>query len=48
MNALTEYDRLASVVVKHVRDAFVDAQTIAAQWKRLNYTAPPDLATRHR
>ncbi len=44
MNAFTEYDRLASVVVKHVRDAFVDAQTIAAQWKRLNYTAPPDLA----
>jgi len=43
MNALTEYDRLVSVVVKHVRDAFVDAQTIAAQWKRLNYTAPPDL-----
>ncbi|HVQ14223.1 MAG TPA: arginine deiminase family protein [Vicinamibacterales bacterium] len=43
MNALTEYDRLISVVVKHVRDAFVDAQTIAAQWKRLNYTAPPDL-----
>ena len=43
MNALTEYGRLTSVVVKHVRDAFVDAQTIAAQWKRLNYTAPPDL-----
>jgi len=44
MNALTEYDRIASVIVKHVRDAFIDAQTIAAQWKRLNYTAPPDLA----
>jgi N-dimethylarginine dimethylaminohydrolase len=44
MNALTEYDRLTSVVVKHVRDAFVDTQTIAAQWKTLNYTAPPDVA----
>jgi N-dimethylarginine dimethylaminohydrolase len=32
------------VVVKHVRDAFVDAPTIAAQWKALNYTSPPDLA----
>jgi len=41
---LNEYDRLTSVVVKHVRDAFVDEQTIAAQWKRLNYTAQPDLA----
>jgi N-dimethylarginine dimethylaminohydrolase len=44
MNALTEYDRLASVAVKHVRDAFIDEPTIAAQWRRLNYTAPPDLA----
>ena len=44
MNALTEYDTLATVLVKHVRDAFVDEQTIAAQWKALNYTAPPDLA----
>jgi N-dimethylarginine dimethylaminohydrolase len=43
MQTLTEYGKLASVVVKHVRDAWVDAQTIAAQWKTLNYTAPPDL-----
>jgi N-dimethylarginine dimethylaminohydrolase len=42
MHTLTEYDTLASVVVKHVRDAFIDEQTIAAQWKRLNYTAQPD------
>jgi N-dimethylarginine dimethylaminohydrolase len=41
---LNEYDRLTAVVVKHVRDAFIDEQTISAQWKRLNYTAPPDLA----
>lgn len=43
MSALTEYGRLTSVVVKHVRDAFVDERTIASQWKRLNYTAPPDI-----
>jgi N-dimethylarginine dimethylaminohydrolase len=42
--ALTEYDRLGDVFVKHVRDAFVDEETIASQWKRLNYTARPDLA----
>jgi N-dimethylarginine dimethylaminohydrolase len=32
-----------SVVVKHARDAFVDDRTIAAQWKALNFAAPPDL-----
>jgi N-dimethylarginine dimethylaminohydrolase len=44
MTAFTEYDRIQSVLIKHARDAFVDEQTIAAQWKVLNYTAPPDLA----
>ena len=44
MTTLTEYDQLQSVLVKHVRDAFVDEPTIAAQWKALNYTSPPDLA----
>ncbi len=44
MTTLTEYDRLQSVLVKHVRDAFIDEATIAAQWKALNFTAPPDLA----
>ena len=44
IGSLTEYGTLASVVVKHVRDAFVDERTIAAQWQRLNYTAPPDLS----
>jgi len=44
MQALNEYGTLVAVVVKHVRDAFVDEQTIAAQWKRLNYIAAPDLA----
>lgn len=44
MTTFTEYDRLQSVLVKHVRDAFVDDATIAAQWKALNFTARPDLA----
>jgi N-dimethylarginine dimethylaminohydrolase len=42
--SLNEYDPIASVVVKHVREAFTDNETIAAQWKALNYSAPPDLA----
>ena len=44
MTTLTEYDRLQSVLVKHVRDAFIDEATIAAQWMALHFTAPPDLA----
>jgi len=42
--ALSEVDRLTHVLVKHPRDAFVDAQTIGAQWASLNFTAAPDLA----
>jgi N-dimethylarginine dimethylaminohydrolase len=41
---MTEYGRLSSVVVKHARDGFVDEQTIAAQWKALNYTDAPSLS----
>jgi N-dimethylarginine dimethylaminohydrolase len=41
---LNEYRQLHAVLVKHVRDAFVDQNTIERQWKTLNYTAPPDLA----
>ena len=44
MTSFTEYGALQTVVVKHVRDAFVDEPTIAVQWKALNYTSPPDLA----
>jgi N-dimethylarginine dimethylaminohydrolase len=43
MSALSEYQTLRSVVVKHVRDGFVDDRTIAAQWKALNYTDAPSL-----
>jgi len=42
--ALSEVDRLTHVMMKHPRDAFVDAPTIAAQWATLNFTAAPDLA----
>jgi len=39
-----EVSRLSRVVVKHARDAFVDQDTIDAQWKALNFSAPPDFA----
>jgi N-dimethylarginine dimethylaminohydrolase len=42
-SALTEFDRLSLVLVKRPRAACVDEATIAAQWQRLNFTAPPDL-----
>ena len=31
------------VAVKHPRDAFIDAATIARQWQELRFTAAPDL-----
>jgi N-dimethylarginine dimethylaminohydrolase len=39
----SEVARLTRILVKHPREAFVDVQTIAAQWKALRFTAPPDL-----
>jgi N-dimethylarginine dimethylaminohydrolase len=41
--ALSEFGRLSAVAVKHARDAFVNDRTIAAQWRDLNFAAPPDL-----
>jgi len=41
---LSEHGRLAAVLVKHAREAFVGDEQIAAQWRRLNYSAPPDFA----
>ena len=41
---LSEHAPLASVLVKHVRDAFVDDDAIASQWKRLNFSGPPNFA----
>ena len=43
IQGLTEYGRLTAVLVKHAREAFVDEATIATQWQRLNFSAPPDL-----
>jgi N-dimethylarginine dimethylaminohydrolase len=43
VSSLTEVGRLVRVAIKHPRDAFVDAPTIDAQWKALDFTAPPDL-----
>jgi len=40
---VNEFGRLAHVVLKHPREAFVDAATIATQWRDLNFTAPPVL-----
>jgi N-dimethylarginine dimethylaminohydrolase len=41
---LSETAPLVDIVVKHAREAFVDEDTIAAQWRPLGFTAPPDLA----
>ena len=41
--ALSEYGPLASVLVKHAREAFINEATIQSQWKRLNFSAPPEL-----
>jgi N-dimethylarginine dimethylaminohydrolase len=38
----SEFGQLRRVVLKHPRDAFVDEATIAAEWRTLGYTAPPD------
>jgi N-dimethylarginine dimethylaminohydrolase len=43
-SSLSEFGPLTRVVVKHVRDAFIDTGRIAAQWRDLNFMAPPDLA----
>jgi N-dimethylarginine dimethylaminohydrolase len=40
---MSEHGRLASVLVKHPREAFINQATIQSQWRRLNFSAPPDL-----
>jgi N-dimethylarginine dimethylaminohydrolase len=40
---VNEVGRLARVVLKHPLDAFVDTETIATQWRELNFVGPPDL-----
>jgi len=41
---LSEHGRLAAVLVKHARDAFVSQTVIASEWKQLNFSAPPDFS----
>jgi len=43
VDGLNEVGTLHRVLLKHARDAFPDS-AIAAQWRDLNFTAPPDLA----
>lgn len=43
-SVLSEHDQLAAVLVKHPREAFVSDSNIAAQWRPLNFSAPPDLS----
>jgi N-dimethylarginine dimethylaminohydrolase len=45
---LSEVDRLTRVAVKHPRDAFIDQDTIARQWRELRFAAAPDLAAASR
>jgi len=41
--AQSDVGQVRSLVLKHVRDAFVDEATIDRQWQRLNYIGRPDL-----
>jgi N-dimethylarginine dimethylaminohydrolase len=43
LSTLSEVAPLRHVVLKHPREAFVDQETIATQWRMLNFTEPPDL-----
>jgi arginine deiminase len=38
----SEVGRIKRLLLKHTRDAFLSQKNILAQWKKLNYTAPPD------
>ena len=44
MPLLSEHGRLAAVLVKHARDAFISDAVIRSQWKRLNLSGPPDFS----
>ena len=41
---MNEYGRLRRVVLRSARDAFLSRERIAAEWRGLNFAAPPDLA----
>ena len=38
----SEVGRIKSLLLKHPKEAFVNQENIQAQWKELNYSAPPD------
>jgi len=44
IGGLSEHGRLRRVLVKHARKAFASDEQINSQWKRLNYSAPPDFS----
>jgi N-dimethylarginine dimethylaminohydrolase len=41
---LSEHGQLAAVLMKHPRHAFINDAVVAAQWRELNFSSPPDLA----
>ena len=43
--AQSETGAITRILLKHPRDAFRDAATIDGQWRALNFTAAPDIAT---
>lgn len=38
----SEVERIQSLLLKHPRDAFISQENIQIQWKKLNYSDPPD------
>ena len=40
---MNETGRITHLLLKHARDAFVSAESIARDWRQLQFTAPPDL-----
>jgi N-dimethylarginine dimethylaminohydrolase len=43
LTAQSDSGKIGQLVLKHVRDAFVDEATIDRQWRQLNYYGRPDL-----
>jgi N-dimethylarginine dimethylaminohydrolase len=41
--AFNEYDPLTRVLLRPARDGFADSDRVAAEWRALNFTAPPDV-----
>ena len=38
----SEYGKIQSIFIKHVKDAFINPQNISEQWQELNYLRAPD------